>query len=693
MQQAMVTKVASVLLFAVLWDPARATERRAGANPIRRVVTMLQNIKAKVEEEGKDEESLFEKFTCYCQKNGKGLAKSVEASKEKASSLAAGVEGSGEQKAQTAQDLKKHQASRVEARDALQKADALRAKEAAAFALAASESQANIGALTEAIAALEKGMAGAFLQTGSAAALKRFAMEKAELPDVTRQELLSFLSGGEGYAPRSGEIVGILKQMKDEMLKNQLDAAADEEGSKESYEGITQVKEKEVASLTLQIEEEQKRLGKLGVEIAGMENDLEDTQESLEEDAKFLAELQKGCSTKAKDWEKVKEERARELVALSQTIKVLNDDDSLELFRETLPGSAASLVQVQETAAALRARALAAVRAAPRDGISGRPELNLIALALLGKQAGFDKVVSMVDEMVATLKREQADDDSKKAYCAKHLDAAEDKQRGLKLSFSDSETAIREMEGSVEKLQEEIAALEAGIKSLDASVAEATAQRQAEHKAYSDLMAADSTAKEVLVWAKNRMYKYYNVKLYKAPAKKEVTEAERISANFGVAEADSEVSFVQISAVEQDDTAQPSPPSTPSSYKKKTEESNGVIAMLNLLISDLDKGMTQADVEEKDAQTEYEAMIAEAGKKRATDAKALGDKASEKAAQEAALEDEKESKVATANELASTAKFIGIIHGNCDWLMQYYEARKEARAGEVEALGSAKAVL
>merc|ERR1712187_855488 len=98
--------------------------------------------------------------------------------------------------------------SRDEAKDTMAKATALREKEAAAYAKVKGDSETNIAALDKAIPLIEKGMAGSFLQTTEANRVRSFVMEKAELPDATREELLSFLSGGsdQKYVPASGEI-------------------------------------------------------------------------------------------------------------------------------------------------------------------------------------------------------------------------------------------------------------------------------------------------------------------------------------------------------------------------------------------------------------------------------------------------------------------------------------------------------
>merc|ERR1719502_1585197 len=108
-------------------------------------------------------------------------------------------------------------------------------------------------------------------------------------------------------------------------------------------------KGKEVAAATKAIEEKTTRLGETAVKIAEAKHDLEDTSEGLAEDKKFLADLQKNCALKTKEWEAYKKTMAMEQAALADTIKLLNDDDALDLFKKTLP-SASAFMQVGVTA-------------------------------------------------------------------------------------------------------------------------------------------------------------------------------------------------------------------------------------------------------------------------------------------------------------------------------------------------------
>merc|ERR1740121_3426368 len=118
------------------------------------------------------------------------------------------------------------------------------------------------------------------------------------------------------------------------MTSNLNEATADENSAIKSYEGLMAAKTKEVEALTKSIEEKSVRLGETQVAIVEMKEDLDDTAKALLEDKKFLADLGKNCALKTKEHEENMKLRSEELVALADTIKVLNDDDALELFKK-----------------------------------------------------------------------------------------------------------------------------------------------------------------------------------------------------------------------------------------------------------------------------------------------------------------------------------------------------------------------
>jgi chromosome segregation ATPase len=678
-----------------------AVDQSAVLNPVRKVSNLLQGMQKKVTAEGEREKDLYEKFMCYCKTGGGDLSASISAAETKVPAVSSDIEESEQKLAQTKSDLKQAQDDRTAAKKAVAEAIALRKKESAAFAAEKTEYDTNIAAVKKAVTALSDGMSGSFLQTQTAQAL-RVALSKQDMPDGDRQELVAFLSGsqGHGYAPASGEITGILKQMGDSMAKHLAEITSDEESSIETFNALVKAKTEEIGALTTSIEAKTKQIGDLGVHIVQMKEDLSDTEAALAQDKSFLADLQKSCSTKTAEWEERSKTRADELVALADTIKILNDDDALELFKKTLPSSSASASFMQvssaaasSTTAALRDKALSTLRrahsTAPSHEKSG---LDLIMLALVGKkslgQGGFDKVISMMDKMVVVLKQEQTDDDSKKEYCALQLDQTDDKKKSLSQKIDDIGNYIAAATEAIATLKDEIKALESGVKELDKSVAEATEQRKAENAEFKDLMAADSAAKDLLNLAKNRLNKFYNPKLYKPPAKEELSSEDRIVEDFGGAV------LVQISEHKQyESSAPPPPPGTWDAYTKKTEENGGVVAMLNLLIKDLDKEMTEAETDEKDAQADYETMMTESSAKRTSDSKALTGKTSALADTEGELESLQEENKASGSELMAVSKYMASLHAECDWLLQYFDVRKEARADEINSLKNAKAVL
>merc|ERR1712085_48578 len=192
--------------------------------------------------------------------------------------------------------------------------------------------------------AIEKGAGGSFLQASASATLHRLTVNM-DMSSADRDMLTSFLTSGQGYAPQSGEITGILKQMKDTMENELADMIATEEAAINNFAALSTAKEKEIAMNTKAIETKTERSGRVSVEIVDLKESVDDTSKSLAEDKNFLANLATSCKTKEAEWEQRCKTRADELLALADTIKILNDDDALELFKKTLPGS--SLLQVQ----------------------------------------------------------------------------------------------------------------------------------------------------------------------------------------------------------------------------------------------------------------------------------------------------------------------------------------------------------
>merc|ERR1719253_373778 len=555
--------------------------------------------------------------------------------------------------------------------------------------------------MKKAEAAIRKGMGESFLQLSEANVLSR-VVQSSKLSTFDAEEITAFLQGKEQGS--SGEIVGILSQMAEDMEKDLAEATETENAAVADFEGLVAAKAKEIAAATTAIEDKTERTGKSAVDIVNAKNDLEDAQEALADDTNYLAELKKTCAEQATLFDQIKETRSQELAAIGMTVKILNDDDALDLFKKTLSLRQSSFLQTG-TQESVRARARVLIKAAQENnaehlGKSSSAQMmsQFMLMALSGKKAGFEKVVAMMDKFVETLKNEQKDDDAQREYCNKEFEDSADNEADLKRKIGNLETSIEEGKEAVSTLKDAIAALEQGIKDLDTVVAEATATRKEESKEYTETKAGNSAAVQLLEVAKNQLNKFYNPKTYKAPPKRELTEEERLyvasggvlttPAPGGIAGTGIAV-FSQLRATLKD--APPPPPAAIGAYKK--QDASGPVQMLENLMNDLKLEMKEDDMEEKAAQKDYEELMSESATKRATDAKTIVEKETQKADAEERVAKAVKDHKASQKELMALVEYITGLHASCDFLVQNYDLRKEARASEIESIQKAKAVL
>merc|ERR1719191_957010 len=232
------------------------------------------------------------------------------------------------------------------------------------------------------------------------------------------------------------------------------------------------------------------------------------------------------------------------------------------------------------------------------------------------------------------------------------------------------------------------------IAELDKEVAEATAQRKDENAEYTTLLANNNAAIQLIEMAKNRMNKFYNPKLYKPPPKRELSEEDRITLNMGGTLAPTNppggiagtgISFLDGISFVQEHQQLVAPGAK--------EESTGVIAMMDMLKTDVQKEVAEMKFEEKDAQAEYEEMVTAAAEKRKADMTGIREKKAALAGKEEELHKLSTEQKSRSTELMDAKKYLAELHEDCDWLLENYETRKEARANEIDAMKKAKAVL
>merc|ERR1719392_390936 len=256
-------------------------------NPIRKVVNMMKMMENKIHEEGKKMEELYDKYMCWCETADTKLAGEIKDGEDKIPQLEAQIKAAIELKLQLEAEVKEHQKERSEIEATLKKILEMFKSKKKGHDATEADLEANIAALKKAIAALEKGTYGAgFLQTGEASVLRKLSIT-ATLSADDRSVLAAFLSGGsvsgsqQEYVPQSQEIIGILKQMLDEMIADLKDEEDAESSEASSYKEVYTINMKRITTLLAMIEEKLKRIGELGVKIAMLKNDLEDTIEGL----------------------------------------------------------------------------------------------------------------------------------------------------------------------------------------------------------------------------------------------------------------------------------------------------------------------------------------------------------------------------------------------------------------------------
>merc|ERR1719235_895797 len=154
-----------------------------------------------------------------------------------------------------------------------------------------------------------------------------------------RRDALAFLDASGDYEPASGQIVGILKGMKDDMEAELKEAIADEEKAIAGFNDLKGSKETEIQVATEAIETKTARSGEIAVSAVQTKDALEDTQDELADVEKFAAQLGKECATKEKEMAERAKVRAEEVKAISEAISILNDDDALDVFKKARPSA------------------------------------------------------------------------------------------------------------------------------------------------------------------------------------------------------------------------------------------------------------------------------------------------------------------------------------------------------------------
>merc|ERR1719428_904329 len=358
--------------------------------PVMKVVRLLQDTKAELEKELEDDKAVYELMTCWCTSGTKDKEAAIEAAKAKIAELESSM-GADAAKIAELKAKRKETLDEVNAdHKALMDATGMRMKENKEFQASETDYLEAIDAAKNAIIVL--GKHNPSLAQVRAAAHHLLDARVSQMVDNSKgmnkasvnalrsflhnaESASSFLSipGMQSYAPQSGQIFGILNQMKEDFEVNLSEAQKSEAKAKSEYESPKAAKEDEIDTGRKLIVDIDAQIAETQEKFAQEAKQLEDTQEQLAMEEEFLKNLKEKCATMDADYDKRTKDRLTEIDAVTDTIKILNSDESFEAFDKM---QAPVFLQTVATQKEQRQRAVSALQRAAR--LSGSPQVALL---------------------------------------------------------------------------------------------------------------------------------------------------------------------------------------------------------------------------------------------------------------------------------------------------------------------------
>merc|ERR1712085_147792 len=208
----------------------------------------------------------------------------------------------------------------------------------------------------------------------------------------------------QSYAPQSGEIFGILRQMKETFESNLSASQKEEMENQNAYADLKAAKEEEIAAGQAQIDSKTQELTETDEKNSQAKVDMEDTKASLSADEQFLMMLKEKCQMTDKEWEERQKTRQLEMEAVSKALSILSGDDAHDLFTKTF--NPALLQEESSTQSKRRVQASKLLKAVADKLNSPR----LATLAYKVRLDAFTRVKKAIDDMIAQLLKEKEDE-------------------------------------------------------------------------------------------------------------------------------------------------------------------------------------------------------------------------------------------------------------------------------------------
>merc|ERR1719238_1986915 len=624
--------------------------------PVTKVVNLLKDMLKQLEKEAEEDEEIYDQLACWCATNDKEKTKSVGEAEARIKDLTTSIEDLTASSSRLGTEIKNLEKEVAENQHALDQAVAIRQKELAEFVQEEKDLLQSIDGLGAAIKVLSKHNGASFLQVDVQGAVSTIQYQVAKnskllegvLTHTERKKIEAFIqsSSTEKYAPQSGEIFGILEQMKESFENNLAELQKEEAANVKAFQELKAAKEEEISAGQDQIDAKTQENADADEKLAQNKEDLEDTKKTLAEDEAFLAMLKEKCSTTDAEWEERTKTRQLEMEACSKALAVLSSDEAHDLFTKTFNPA---LLQVSENSERQSAAAKFLKEAALK---SDSPRLAAIAMKV--KLDAFVRVKKAIDDMIAQLLAEKKDEIKHKDFCVEEFNTNQVQTERKEAEKQDLLALIEDLQLQIKTLTGEIDTLKSEIDELNLNMKRGGEDREKENKEF-QLVVADQRASQKLLTAALDILK----------------------------------GFYEKAALVQDGQA---PPPGFKEYKKN-ENAGGVMGMIQTIINDAKTMEAEVIRAEEDAQKAYEDFVKDSNASVQEKTKSQVNKTEERAKAEEDLNQATQDKENALLELEQLSNYNAELHSSCDFIMKNFEIRQTARDEEIEALKQAKAIL
>jgi len=494
--------------------------------PVSKVITLLKDMLKQLEKEAEEDEEIYDKLACWCETNDKEKTKSIADAEAKIEDLTIKIEELTASSARLGTEIKNLEKEVAQNQNALDEATSIRQKELAEFNAEEKDLLGSISALKSAVTVLGKHHDAALLQVSSGVAngvastlqtaiQKHSNLLQGVLTHTQRRAVASFIQSPQdyfdaeptfkqSYAPQSGEIFGILKQMKETFETNLADTQKDEMSNQKAYEELKAAKEDEIAAGQEQIDKKTEELASTDEKLAQSKEDLTDTKASLSADEEFLSMLKDKCSNTDAEWEERQKTRQLEMEACSKALAVLSSDDAHDLFTKTF--NPAFLQTNQHSAQ--RSRASEVLSRVAKKVNSPR----LAALAMKVKLDAFVLVKKAIDDMVAALLKEKADEIKHKDFCVDEFNTNQLQTEKKDREKEDLIAKIEDLEMTIKTLTSDINRLKSEINEMQVQMKRAGEDRELENKEFQQTVADQRATQKLLNAALEILKGFYDKK-------------------------------------------------------------------------------------------------------------------------------------------------------------------------------------